>query len=126
VSDEYVSALERLLDEKFEIMRVMTEELGTLQDAAVILNTIRRSRASLRRFRVRVEEPFGLQFADRIASDTTAMRSLSEKHRPVFDAFISTLQRLKYDPSYVADVEIAAAIEDFEFATARIPERAPG
>lgn len=126
MSDEFLAALERLLDEKFEIMKSMTAELGALQDAAAIPGTIRRTRASLRRFRVRVEEPFGLQFADRLASDVTAMRSLSEKHRPVFDAFMSTLQRLKFDPPYVADVEIAAAIEDFELATARIPKRAPG
>jgi hypothetical protein len=51
------------------------------------------------------------------------MQLIMQRHRPSFDAFLSALQLLKYDEPYASNADVAAAIAEFEFTTARIPAR---
>jgi hypothetical protein len=125
VGDHFLSALERLLDDKFEIMQTMTAELGTTRDSSAIPDVFRRAVERFRHFRKTAEIPFEQQFGDRITAASTEAQSLMEKHRLSFATFLSGLQRLKYDEPYVGDLQVAAAVAEFERATAGIPARTP-
>lgn len=123
MGDPFLSALERLLDAKFEMMQTMTAELGTTIDASAIPDVLRRAGERFRHFRETAEIPFEQQFGDRITANLPEAQSSMEKHRLAFAPFLSGLQRLKYDEPYVGDLQVSAAVAEFEHATARIPAR---
>ena len=125
MGDRFLSALEGLIDAKFEMMQTMTSELATTRDSSAIPDMLRRAGERFRHFRKTAEIPFEQQFGDRITATLPEAQSLLEKHRLAFATFLSGLQRLKFDEPYVGDLEVAAAVAEFEHATARIPARTP-
>jgi hypothetical protein len=125
VGDPFVSALERLLDAKFEMMKTMAEELATTRDSSAIPDVLRQAGERFRQFRETAEIPFEQQFGDRITANLPEAQSPMEKHRLTFATFLSGLQRLKFDEPYVGDLQVTAAVAEFERATARIPTRMP-
>jgi hypothetical protein len=50
VGDPFLSALERLLDAKCEMMQTMTEELATTRDSSAIVDVLRRAGERFRHF----------------------------------------------------------------------------
>ena len=103
----------------------MTDELGTARDPSAIPDVLRRAGERFRHYRNTVEIPFEHQLGDRITATLPEAQSLMEKHRLAFAAFLSGLQRLKFDEPYVGNLSLAAAVAEFECATARIPARMP-
>lgn len=120
-----ITALERLLDDKFELMRTTSAELGATRDASALPEVLHRAGERFQHFRNTTEIPFERQFGDRIKATLPEAQSVMEMHRLTFAAFLSWLQRLKYDEPYAGDLQIATAVERFECETARIPARAP-
>jgi hypothetical protein len=126
VSDPFLSALERLADAKAEMMQKMTEELATTPDSSAIPDVLRRVGERFRHFCETAEIPFEQQFGDCLTANLPEAQSLMEKHRLAVATFLSALQRLKFDEPYVGDLQVAAAVAEFERATAHIPARTPG
>jgi hypothetical protein len=125
VGDPFLSSLQRLLDAKCEMMQTMTEELATTRDSSAILDVLRRAGERFRHFYETAEIPFEQQFGDRITAALPEAQP-TEKHRLAVATFLSWLQRLKFDEPYVGDLQVAAAVAEFERATAHIPARTPG
>lgn len=125
MGDDFLIALERVLDGKVEIMRTMTEELRTTPDALAIPGVLRRAGERFRHFSETVEMLLEQQFRDRLTACLPEAQPLMEKHRLAVDSFLSELQRLKYDEPYAGDPQVAAAVAEFESATAHIPARTP-
>ena len=125
MSDPFLSALARLIDAKCEMMQTMTEELATTRDLSAIPHVLRRAGERFRHFSETAEIPFEQQFGDRI---TAALPEAwpTEKHRLAVATFLSWLQRMKFDEPYAGDLQVAAAVAEFERATAHIPARTPG
>ena len=125
VGDPFLSALEGLLDAKFEIMQTTAAELDTTRGSSAISDVLRRAGERFRHFRKSAEIPFEEQFGDRIIANLSEAQSLMEVHRLAFATFLSGLQRLKFDEPYVGDLQVTTAVAEFERATARIPARTP-
>ena len=121
MSDAFLDALTQLMDEKVQLLDDISTNLGNAIDAQAVAGTLRTAAKKLHDFYQDTERPFERRYSSHLESPPEGAQRKIEERRTSINAFVSTLQKLKYGGTASADPEVASAIAEFELATCHIP-----
>lgn len=119
--EEFIIAYRHLLDAKCQLMAETTSALVGASAAQAIVQAMRNATGDFQRFSSEYEDPFSHRYSKKL-ENPPSVDLFTERHRGIFQSFVSALQELKYGNSYAGNPEIAGSIAEFEWATAQIPE----